>query len=570
MCILECNQKEKFLCDGNCQNRIQLCNFKSDCLSNVDEGHCNFCPKIKNIKNFECRIIVDYKGRLLHKPEYPYHELDYCLSYNCSSEEYKCYNEGFCLSIDLVCDGINHCLLGDDEFNCKNFTPKGFFKCRDQNKYLSHDKICNGIVDCQHGSDELTCQKEKTNITFKNRNNYCKNHSKTFPVFVACIAPKKNDIQLTLDDYQRIKTLMLIGSITLKNSFESLNLNVLIIRNNKNFNIDSFKKIPNIFMLEIIASSPLKEERNVLFENQSFLLLQKINLSRSDFFSLRFIENIQCKNLRFLIISHTKISSLKKSNFLYLTNLIYFEMDGLSIKLLEKNSFTKLKNLKTLIMRSTFIPLDYSSMMIKSLKNLNYMNCEQFQLCCFVEKYLTESIFCKPKATAFRTCKSIIPNLIFKILFWLAGIFGTFLNLLSAYLLLNKQKKDGKIFQFSITFSDTLSSFFFIVLCSFDSYYGPETYLENEDKWRKSITCKTLGVTMSFSILFSLISILMLTLEKFISISIPLERNNILFNLRKFFVIFPIICLILATLPLFLYSVRNSFNIKSLLMINPL
>lgn len=41
-----------------------------------------------------------------------------CLLSSCEPGFYLCKREAYCISIELFCDGINHCILGDDEVNC--------------------------------------------------------------------------------------------------------------------------------------------------------------------------------------------------------------------------------------------------------------------------------------------------------------------------------------------------------------------------------------------------------------------------------------------------------------------
>lgn len=71
-------------------------------------------------------------GNVIYRPVYPYHNVGFCKTVACSNYEYKCYHEGFCIEIKFVCDDIKHCLFGDDEIDCENFYPKGFFKCKNQ------------------------------------------------------------------------------------------------------------------------------------------------------------------------------------------------------------------------------------------------------------------------------------------------------------------------------------------------------------------------------------------------------------------------------------------------------
>lgn len=40
---------------------------------------------------------------------------------NCSKGQYFCHGDGYCINIDMICDGISHCYQGDDEHDCSRF-----------------------------------------------------------------------------------------------------------------------------------------------------------------------------------------------------------------------------------------------------------------------------------------------------------------------------------------------------------------------------------------------------------------------------------------------------------------
>lgn len=43
-----------------------------------------------------------------------------CTRKGCPRGQYQCYLDAYCIDIELICDGIVHCLQGDDETNCGN------------------------------------------------------------------------------------------------------------------------------------------------------------------------------------------------------------------------------------------------------------------------------------------------------------------------------------------------------------------------------------------------------------------------------------------------------------------
>ena len=93
----------------------------------------------------------------------------------CSSTYFQC-NDGTCLDEHLVCDGRQHCMMGEDEqmcthictdkvscaLNCsymnKCYCLRGFFQCG-SGGCIPVGKLCDRVYNCKDGSDEpMSCE----------------------------------------------------------------------------------------------------------------------------------------------------------------------------------------------------------------------------------------------------------------------------------------------------------------------------------------------------------------------------------------------------------------------------
>ncbi|XP_075155739.1 terribly reduced optic lobes isoform X4 [Haematobia irritans] len=73
---------------------------------------------------------------------------------NCDTDKFKCLRGGGCLPKTQVCDGRPQCRDGSDEMNCR-VCERGFFKCN--NTCVNWILSCDGKIDCEDGIDEQGC-----------------------------------------------------------------------------------------------------------------------------------------------------------------------------------------------------------------------------------------------------------------------------------------------------------------------------------------------------------------------------------------------------------------------------
>lgn len=70
-----------------------------------------------NFKKKPCVIEYNSMGHLLTQTA----QIQSCpINHKCNCGEIKCKNHHYCVKIDQICDGIRHCLEGDDESLCGN------------------------------------------------------------------------------------------------------------------------------------------------------------------------------------------------------------------------------------------------------------------------------------------------------------------------------------------------------------------------------------------------------------------------------------------------------------------
>lgn len=68
-----------------------------------------------------------------------------------------CEKSKIFISFIYVCDNINDCYDGEDEFNCQLKNQHLLFQCFDRKKEISIRFVCNHRIDCLDESDEKFC-----------------------------------------------------------------------------------------------------------------------------------------------------------------------------------------------------------------------------------------------------------------------------------------------------------------------------------------------------------------------------------------------------------------------------
>lgn len=98
--------EDEFFCT---RNRIQY---------DINNAKLLYSEKI--LTENSCLLKYSSTGYLMTKINPPFNSLMFCKLEKCKFGELKCIKQNYCIKIDQVCDGIKHCMEGDDETLCGN------------------------------------------------------------------------------------------------------------------------------------------------------------------------------------------------------------------------------------------------------------------------------------------------------------------------------------------------------------------------------------------------------------------------------------------------------------------
>lgn len=112
--LTACNKKEQIRCEDHCISQIFFDDNRYNCLSQTDEILNN--PEEKRYFRDDCKFDISSTNNF--KP-IRISNTTRCKNNNCGEGYYKCYLQNYCISIELICNGISECFRGDDELDCR-------------------------------------------------------------------------------------------------------------------------------------------------------------------------------------------------------------------------------------------------------------------------------------------------------------------------------------------------------------------------------------------------------------------------------------------------------------------
>lgn len=311
----------------------------------------------------------------------------------------------------------------------------------------------------------------------------------------------------------------------------------------KYINVNTFRGLSQIQVVSL-RSNQLTILRNHFFEHLTHLDI--LYLEENDIFRIEDKTFSSLTSLHTLGLSKNKIALLSSSVFRGLWNLTHLNLMHNQIVGISPTAFCDLKSLRSLDLRyNVFRSLHKET--LRSLPFLNYIYFDEFYMCA----YVPSEVVCQPFGDGISSRYNLLENGFLRIMVWIVAICACFGNLL---VLLGRSvlREDNQVHSFyikNLSFADMLMGLYLIIIGFHDQLFRGN-YLVEDEEWRSSATCDVCGILSTFSNEASVLTLTLITLDRYISITLPLfrRRKSFKFALMNVCIIW-IISLLLSVLP---------------------
>ncbi|XP_050394021.2 relaxin receptor 2 isoform X2 [Patella vulgata] len=274
--------------------------------------------------------------------------------------------------------------------------------------------------------------------------------------------------------------------------------------------------------------------------------LRELYLSKNRIVSVRNYFFSSMPSLRKLYLEENDIDYIEPGSFLNLTNLATLSLSQNKLQYLTDGIFDGLNNLTTLVLtknsiwnidQSTFLPLNniksldlkqnpfvkISPKTFSSLNSLQNIHFDKFYFCAYVHNVIK----CEPSGDGISSQENLLENLVLRVSVWIVAVLacaGNIIVLLGRFLL----KEDNQIHSFfikNLSLADMLMGIYLLMIGSKDKMYRGD-YLFHDEHWRNSWECDLSGVMSTVSSEVSVLTLTVITLDRYISIMYPLSLRK--------------------------------------------
>ncbi|KAL5010276.1 hypothetical protein ScPMuIL_012581 [Solemya velum] len=269
----------------------------------------------------------------------------------------------------------------------------------------------------------------------------------------------------------------------------------------------------------------LNENHMVYVNSEMFSKLRNLtnlNLSRN---RIKFIEEgsfAALTKLKSLLLANNNLRHIRRSFFDGLDRLKYLDLRGNNIKIIDPDAFQPLSGLTSMqLERNPFRSLPVET--IGQMPSLQFVYFDVFYMCIFAPQVKR----CEPRGDGISSHANLLESSVLRVSVWIVGILacvGNVIVLMGRSLL----REDNQMHSFyikNLSMADMLMGIYLLIIGSHDVMYRGN-YIHHDEGWRNSWQCDTCGIISTISSEVSVLTIALITLDRYISIMYPFYHKR--------------------------------------------
>ena len=243
---------------------------------------------------------------------------------------------------------------------------------------------------------------------------------------------------------------------------------------------------------------------------------EPITFESNSFFGLG-VWQLELSDLHIRRIAQNAFASLN------LTDLKIFKS---RIDIMETNSLGGLY-VENMYVNSTKIN-EYYETMFHCVRGVKLLKTDEFKFCCVRPTSLSGDS-CFPGPDEMSSCGDLIDDEVLRPLIWVIGIIAVISNASTVIFRIFQQREQLKrsygIFVTNLSISDCIMGIYLLIIAGADSYFR-DSYIFNDEKWRKGALCNFAGMLSTLSNESSLFFVGLITLDRLLLVKYPLRKTR--------------------------------------------
>ena len=454
----------------------------------------------------------------------------------CPETHFQCPNNGYCLPVFVLCNGVYDCPGHEDEVDCDSYQCPGFYRCRGSTVCVHASQLCDGVYQCPQRDDEWLC-----NVT-------CPQDCTCYGLAFVCRG------LFPVNKHPELRYLKANGS-GLNYADVAKNL-LLIYLDLSKCNITDFAQLnlPNLLSLDLRHNHLSSVTDHHLSGLVNLRHLTLANNPLTSVFKQRVLSSASFPNLRTLDLSGVSLPEMDVSALSVFPSLNTLNLSHCGVDRVLGDGFQALQQLRVLDLRGCPLTL-FPRGVFDGLDDLQSVFADNYKLCCPATLPLRfNPANCKAPSDEISSCQSLLRSNLYRIFLSVFTVSAFTGNLISVFIRLFvtkiNQKMGFAVFVANLCISDFFMGLYLALIGVADRRYLG-TYLWNDVIWRNSTACKTAGFLSLLSSEVSAFIICLITLDRFLVLRFPF--SHLRFNRTKALMVSSLVWiagLVIATVPL--------------------